>query len=252
MAREVFQVRGDLLYNGLALDGLDAHDAHAVVAGLCIDLVAEDPGAAVRARSRATLETPDDLHYLESVSRVYPIAASLSPALIMASFYARRDTGGFDQAAWAWQNEISTALSPRVLSRSDDGRAGARGEQLRCLRLVRQPGRSDPADAVRPVRVGRRKGRRSRPASRQAAWCGCTVRRAPARCAPRWPHPRHGRSRGRGGGSGRRTTGFGRCRRGRAGTGAARRRTTAVRSPSPRRVRASGVAYRRRSHTFAC
>ena len=77
MAREVFQEAADLLYNGLALDGLDAHDAHAVVAGLCIDLVAEDPGAAVRARSRATLETPDDLHDPESVSRAYLIAASL-------------------------------------------------------------------------------------------------------------------------------------------------------------------------------
>jgi hypothetical protein len=47
-------VTATLLYNGLALEGLDGHDASAVVAGLCIDLVAEDPGVAVRARSRAT------------------------------------------------------------------------------------------------------------------------------------------------------------------------------------------------------
>ena len=53
MAREVFQEAATLLHNGLALDGLDGHDADAVVAGLCIDLVAADPGAAVRARSRA-------------------------------------------------------------------------------------------------------------------------------------------------------------------------------------------------------
>jgi hypothetical protein len=52
MAREVFQEAATLLDNGLALDGLDDHDASAVVAGLCIDLVAQDPGAAVRARSR--------------------------------------------------------------------------------------------------------------------------------------------------------------------------------------------------------
>jgi hypothetical protein len=31
-----------LLHNSLALDGLDAHDAGAVVAGLCVDLVAAD------------------------------------------------------------------------------------------------------------------------------------------------------------------------------------------------------------------
>jgi hypothetical protein len=46
MAREVFHEAATLLYNGLALDGLDGHDASAVVAGLCVDLVAEDPGVA--------------------------------------------------------------------------------------------------------------------------------------------------------------------------------------------------------------
>ena len=53
MAREVFLEAATLLYNGLALDGLDEHDTAAVVDGLCIDLVAADPGAAVRARSEA-------------------------------------------------------------------------------------------------------------------------------------------------------------------------------------------------------
>jgi hypothetical protein len=46
LAREVFQEVATLLYNGLALDGLDDHDANAVVAGLCVDLVSPDPGAA--------------------------------------------------------------------------------------------------------------------------------------------------------------------------------------------------------------
>ena len=77
MAREVFHEAATLLHNGLALDGLDEHDATAVVAGLCIDLVAEDPGAAVRARSRATLEAPGDLHDPEGVSAAYLIAAAL-------------------------------------------------------------------------------------------------------------------------------------------------------------------------------
>jgi hypothetical protein len=77
MAREVFQEAATLLDNGLALDGLDEHDASAVVAGLCVDLVAGDPGAAVRARSQATLEAPGDLHDPESVARAYLIAASI-------------------------------------------------------------------------------------------------------------------------------------------------------------------------------
>ena len=77
IAREVFLEAATLLDNGLALDGLDEHDASAVVAGLCIDLVAEDPGAAVRARSRTTLEAPGDLHDPEGVSAAYLVAATI-------------------------------------------------------------------------------------------------------------------------------------------------------------------------------
>ncbi len=77
IAREVFLEVATRLHNGLALDGLDEHDASAVVAGLCVDLVAEDPGAAVRARARATLEAPGDLHDAEGVSAAYLIAAAL-------------------------------------------------------------------------------------------------------------------------------------------------------------------------------
>jgi hypothetical protein len=68
MAREVFIEAATLLHNGLALDGLDDHDASAVVAGLCVDLVAEGPGAAIRARSQAALDAPVDLHDPEGVS----------------------------------------------------------------------------------------------------------------------------------------------------------------------------------------
>jgi hypothetical protein len=77
VAREVFHEAATLLHNGLALDGLDDHDASAVVAGLCVDLVAEDPGAAVRARAQATLEAPGDLHDPEGVSAAYLIAVAL-------------------------------------------------------------------------------------------------------------------------------------------------------------------------------
>src|SRR4051812_43420220 len=77
MAREVFQEAATLLYNGLALDGLDEHDASAVVAGLCVDLVAQDPGAAIRARSRAALAAPGDLHDPEGVSAAYLMSVAL-------------------------------------------------------------------------------------------------------------------------------------------------------------------------------
>ena len=58
LAREVFLEAATLLHNGLALDGLDEHDATAVVAGLCVDLVAADPGAAIAPGPRRRLECP--------------------------------------------------------------------------------------------------------------------------------------------------------------------------------------------------
>lgn len=77
MAREVFLEAATLLDNSLALDGLDEHDASAVVGGLCVDLIAEDPGAAIRARSKATLATPRDLHDPEAVSAAYSTATAI-------------------------------------------------------------------------------------------------------------------------------------------------------------------------------
>lgn len=77
LAREVFAEAATLLHDGLALDGLDEHDERAVVAGLCVDLVAEDPGAAVRARSRAVAEDPGGLHDPAAVSAAYLVAASV-------------------------------------------------------------------------------------------------------------------------------------------------------------------------------
>ena len=77
LAREVFTEAATLLHNGLALDGLDEHDARAVVAALCVDLVADDPGAAVRARSRATLRSPDGLHDPDGVSAALLMAVAI-------------------------------------------------------------------------------------------------------------------------------------------------------------------------------
>ncbi len=76
LAREIFDEVATMLYDGLVLDGLDEHDTAAVVDGLCLDLVAEDPGAAVRARAQETLAVPGELHDPESVSRTYLIAAA--------------------------------------------------------------------------------------------------------------------------------------------------------------------------------
>lgn len=77
LAREVFLEAATLLDNGLVLDGLDEHDAHAVVAGLCVDLVAADPGAAIRARSQAAAQKPGDLHDPEAVAAAYLMAAGV-------------------------------------------------------------------------------------------------------------------------------------------------------------------------------
>src|SRR3954465_2176945 len=77
LAREVFLEVATMLDNGLALDGLDEHDAAAVVAGLCVDLVADDPGAAVRAHARAVLESAEGLHDPEAASAAYLVAVAL-------------------------------------------------------------------------------------------------------------------------------------------------------------------------------
>jgi hypothetical protein len=66
-AREVFAEAARLLDDGLVLDGLDEHDAAAVVDGLCLDLVTGDPGAAVRARAAAA-PGQADLHDPEGVA----------------------------------------------------------------------------------------------------------------------------------------------------------------------------------------
>jgi hypothetical protein len=77
LARELFEEVATMLDNGLALDGLDADDTEAVVAGLCVDLVAPDPGAAVRARAQGIAAAPGTLHDPEAVARSYLISASI-------------------------------------------------------------------------------------------------------------------------------------------------------------------------------
>jgi hypothetical protein len=77
LARELLGEAATLLHNGLALDGLDDHDTAAVVAALSRDLVARDPGVAVRARAEATLTQPGDLHDAEAAWAAYLNAAAI-------------------------------------------------------------------------------------------------------------------------------------------------------------------------------
>ena len=77
LAREVLGEAATMLHNGLALDGLDDHDAAAAVTGLCASLVAPDPGAALRATAAATLENQGDLHDADAVSGTYLVAVRI-------------------------------------------------------------------------------------------------------------------------------------------------------------------------------
>jgi hypothetical protein len=77
LARELMQEAATMLHNGLAIDGLDDHDTGAAITALALDLVAEDPEAAVRARRQATLEDPGDLHDPEAVAGAYLVAAAI-------------------------------------------------------------------------------------------------------------------------------------------------------------------------------
>jgi hypothetical protein len=77
LAREVFHEAAIRLHNGLAFDGLDEHDTEAVVAALCIDLVAQDPGAAVRARAQGPSDGAGDLHDPEGAAAALLMAAAI-------------------------------------------------------------------------------------------------------------------------------------------------------------------------------
>jgi hypothetical protein len=77
LAREVFLEVATLLHDSLALDGLSETDAQSVVDGLCIDLVAPDPGAAIRARASATEASPGGLDEPDVVAQTYVLVAAL-------------------------------------------------------------------------------------------------------------------------------------------------------------------------------
>jgi hypothetical protein len=77
LARELMAEAATLLHNGLALDGLDEHDATAAIALLSRDLVAPDPSAAVSARTDSVLNEPGKFHDPQGVSAAIRYAAGI-------------------------------------------------------------------------------------------------------------------------------------------------------------------------------
>lgn len=77
LAREVFLEAATLLDNGLALDGLDEHDALIVVDALCADLTTVDPAGAVRARLQTAPAVRADLHDPDGVVAAFVDSARI-------------------------------------------------------------------------------------------------------------------------------------------------------------------------------
>ena len=71
---EIFAEAAMLLDLGNVLDELDPHDAQAVVAGLCADLLAADPADSIRAHAETAL-TDSSLHDPEAAAVAYRMAA---------------------------------------------------------------------------------------------------------------------------------------------------------------------------------
>lgn len=72
--REIFAEAAMLLDLGNVLDELDEHDAQAVVAGLCTDLLTVDPAVSIRAHAELAL-ADDALHDPEAAAVAYRMAA---------------------------------------------------------------------------------------------------------------------------------------------------------------------------------
>ena len=76
VARELMSEAATMLYDGLALEGLDDHDTSVAVEALARALVAPDPAVAVRERAEAVL-AEDGLHEPQVVSGALLVAASI-------------------------------------------------------------------------------------------------------------------------------------------------------------------------------
>ena len=71
LAGEIMVEAAQMLHNSLALEGIDPRDALAVIAALSEDLVAADPGAAVRERAHQADLHPDGLHDPAAAAEAY-------------------------------------------------------------------------------------------------------------------------------------------------------------------------------------
>jgi hypothetical protein len=71
IAAEIMVEAAQMLHNSLALEGIDPRDAHTVIAALSADLVAADPGAAVRERAHQADLHPDGLHDPAAAAEAY-------------------------------------------------------------------------------------------------------------------------------------------------------------------------------------
>ncbi|MEU6134705.1 hypothetical protein [Nocardioides sp. NPDC047086] len=72
--REIFEEAAMLLDLGNVLDKLDDHDSASVVAGLCTDLLTDDPSESIRAHAEVAL-ADDSLHDPEAAAVAYRMAA---------------------------------------------------------------------------------------------------------------------------------------------------------------------------------
>ncbi len=76
VARELMAEAAGMLHDGLVLDDLDEHDLPLVVAAMAADLVAPDPGAAMRARETSVAEDGGRFHDPVLVRGAYLVALS--------------------------------------------------------------------------------------------------------------------------------------------------------------------------------
>ncbi|MEI7058970.1 hypothetical protein WBG06_24315 [Nocardioides sp. CCNWLW239] len=72
--REIFEEAAMLLDLGGVLDELDDHDSGDVVAGLCADLLTDDPAVSIRAHAEVAL-ADESLHDAEAAAVAYRMAA---------------------------------------------------------------------------------------------------------------------------------------------------------------------------------
>jgi hypothetical protein len=75
IARELMAEAATMLYDGLALDAVDQRDLATVIDGIAQDLVAADPGQALRESAARTTAEPGSMHDPAEAAAAYLSAA---------------------------------------------------------------------------------------------------------------------------------------------------------------------------------